>query len=316
MQQTHKTSLLGFSDRRLHKGELIDVSHLPLQMIIQLLFTLPLLFDLHPAAFVQVTPSSRRLARPLRTLPRSLLLTVQFNLPATSSSLLVNPEASILLCRSKKMNPSTILYSSRTSPPCACLANPLGCCSHNACNATCLPSIVIASAGTLSALTWQEPGLLFSVFVSHRLPSLTRKPMRPHHTGTRKRQPPGSRPQVVTSHITHTGTGRHKVVCRNRPTASPSYHGRRGATRGKTPTASPGTAGQLHQVTQHHHIGPTLPLTDRLWSLCRPGCQAHLAPGQSTNRGGAPRPTPGGLVRDTHAKPPKCRSRVGRGGST
>ena len=36
---------------------------------------------------------------------------------------------------------------------------------------------------------------------------------------------------------------------------------------------------------------------------------------QEVDRGGAPRPTPGGLVRDTHAKPPKCRSRVGRGGS-
>ena len=135
--------------------------------------------------------------------------------------------------------------------------------------------------------------------------------------------------QVVTSHITHTGTGRHRWRgSRNRPTASPSYHGRRGATRGKTPTASPGTAGQPHQVTQCHHIGPSTgnqshhdhgahPAhhSNRHWSLCRPECQAHLAPGQSTNRGGAPRPAPGGLVRDTHAKPPKCRSRVGRGGS-
>ena len=150
--------------------------------------------------------------------------------------------------------------------------------------------------------------------------------------------------QVVTSHITHTGTGRHKGRSRNRPTASPSYHGRRGATKGKTPTASPGSAGQPHQVTQCHHIGPTPPHTgdrldshqcqrgtgyqshhghgahpahhcDRHWSLCRPRCQAHLALGQSTNRGGAPRPTPGGLVRDTHAKPPKYLSRVGRGGS-
>ena len=64
-------------------------------------------------------------------------------------------------------------------------------------------------------------------------------------------------PQVVTSHITQTGTERHKGGSRNRPTASPSYHGRRGATRVKTPTASPGTAGQPHQVTQIHHIGPT-----------------------------------------------------------
>ena len=63
--------------------------------------------------------------------------------------------------------------------------------------------------------------------------------------------------QVVTSHITDMCTGRHKEESRNRPTASPSYHGRRGATRRKTPTASPGTAGQPHQVTQCHHIGPT-----------------------------------------------------------
>ena len=113
---------------------------------------------------------------------------------------------------------------------------------------------------------------------------------------------------------------------------------------GKTPTASPGTAGQPHQVTQYHHIGST-PLhtgnrldshqcqkgtsnqshhghgaqlahqCNRHWSLCHPGCQAHLAPGQSTNLGRAPRPTLGGLVRDTHTKPPKCRSRVGRGAS-
>ena len=55
--------------------------------------------------------------------------------------------------------------------------------------------------------------------------------------------------------------GRHRGGARNRPTASPSYHGRRGATRAKTPTASPGTAGQPHQVTQCHHIGPTPPHT-------------------------------------------------------
>ena len=148
----------------------------------------------------------------------------------------------------------------------------------------------------------------------------------------------------TSCHVTHHahGYGETQGGARNRPTASPSYHGRRGATRGKTPTASPGTAGQTHQVTQCHHIGP--PHTgnrldshqcqrgtsnqshhghgahpahhsNRHWSLCCPGCQAHLAPGQSTNRGGAPRKTPGGLVRDTHAKPSKCRSRVDRGGS-
>ena len=45
------------------------------------------------------------------------------------------------------------------------------------------------------------------------------------------------------------------------------------------------------------------------------GARHTWPPGQSTNRGGTPRPTPGGLVRDTHANPPKCRFRVGRGGS-
>ena len=131
---------------------------------------------------------------------------------------------------------------------------------------------------------------------------------------------------------------------RNKPTASPSYHGRRGATRGKTPTASPDTAGQPHHVTQNHQSGPTPPHTVTGWiansakgeqatrvtivtehtrlstvtdtgSFCRPRCQTHLALGQSTNREGAFHPTPGGLVRDTHSEPPKCRSRVGRGGS-
>ena len=84
--------------------------------------------------------------------------------------------------------------------------------------------------------------------------------------------------QVVTSHITHTGTGRHKGGTRNRPTASQSYHGRRGATRGKTPIASPGTAGQPHQVTQCHHIGLTPPHTgNRLDSQCQRGTgnQSH-----------------------------------------
>ena len=72
-----------------------------------------------------------------------------------------------------------------------------------------------------------------------------------------------------------------------------------------------GTGNQSH----HGHGAHPAHHSNRHWSLSRPGCQAHLAPGQSTNCGGAPRPTPGGLVRDTHAKPPKCRSRVGRGGS-
>ena len=70
---------------------------------------------------------------------------------------------------------------------------------------------------------------------------------------------------------------------RNKPTASPSYHGRRGATRGKTPTASPGTAGQPHQVTQCHHIGPTPPHTgNRLDShQCQKGTgnQSHHSHG-------------------------------------
>ena len=49
---------------------------------------------------------------------------------------------------------------------------------------------------------------------------------------------------------------RERRGSRNRPTASPSYHGRRGATRVKTPTASPGTAGQPHTTLGRRH--PTL----------------------------------------------------------
>ena len=39
----------------------------------------------------------------------------------------------------------------------------------------------------------------------------------------------------TSCHVTHHahGYGEHKGWSRNRPTASPSYHGRRGATRGK-----------------------------------------------------------------------------------
>ena len=104
--------------------------------------------------------------------------------------------------------------------------------------------------------------------------------------------------QVVTSHITHMCTGRHKEESRNRPTASPSYHGRRGATRRKTPTASPGTAGQPHQVTQCHHIGPTPPHTgNRLDShQCQRGSgnQSHRGhgahPAHHCNRHWSPPP--------------------------
>ena len=39
--------------------------------------------------------------------------------------------------------------------------------------------------------------------------------------------------QVVTSHIARAGTGRLKGGFRSRSTALPSYHGRRGATRGE-----------------------------------------------------------------------------------
>ena len=62
----------------------------------------------------------------------------------------------------------------------------------------------------------------------------------------------------ISCHVTHHahGYGDTRGGSRNRSTASPSYHGRR-----KTPTASPGTAGQPHQVTQCHHIGPTPPHT-------------------------------------------------------
>ena len=93
-----------------------------------------------------------------------------------------------------------------------------------------------------------------------------------------------SYPQVVTSHVTHTGTGRHKGGgSRNRLTASPSYHGRRGATGRKTPTAPPGTAGLPHQVTQCHHIGSAPPHTgNRLDShQCQRGtsCQSHKGHG-------------------------------------
>eukprot|EP00959_Pyramimonas_sp_CCMP1952_P012732 269364-Pyramimonas_sp.AAC.1 len=42
---------------------------------------------------------------------------------------------------------------------------------------------------------------------------------------------------------------------------------------------------------------------------------AHLAPGRPANLRGAPRPTPGGLVRGPARHAAKCRSRVGRGGS-
>ena len=58
-------------------------------------------------------------------------------------------------------------------------------------------------------------------------------------------------PHKLSRHTSRTrvwGDTRERGA-RNKPTASPSYHGRRGATRGKTPTASPGTAGQPHQVT-------------------------------------------------------------------
>ena len=80
-------------------------------------------------------------------------------------------------------------------------------------------------------------------------------------------------PHKLSRHTSRTRT--QEGEGRNKPTASPSYHGRRGATRGKTPTASPGTAGQPHQVTQNHQSGPTPPRTgNRLDSTSAKGVQA------------------------------------------
>ena len=81
-------------------------------------------------------------------------------------------------------------------------------------------------------------------------------------TFIRKKRSCANSPHKLSRHTSRTRVrGDMKGGSRNRPTASPSYHGRRGATGEKTPTASPGTAGQPHLVTQCHHIGSTPPHT-------------------------------------------------------
>ena len=80
----------------------------------------------------------------------------------------------------------------------------------------------------------------------------------------------------------------------------------------KTPTASPGTAGQPHQETQCHHIGPTPPHTgNRLNSH-----QCQRGTGNQSHHGNGAHPAHHSnrhcCAAHTHAKPPKCRSRVGR----
>ena len=68
----------------------------------------------------------------------------------------------------------------------------------------------------------------------------------------------------TSCHFTHHahGYGETQGGSRNRPTASPSYHGRRGCNEGEgRQQRHLAQRGQPHQVTQCHHVGPTPPHT-------------------------------------------------------